>query len=174
MKRLLALMFLACVLPVQAAEPKKAEPEIEVPATFDIWKCGERFSDSDETLVLARIITPSIWDLFKSVKESDKPIPKEINFGFGEIEVAGTTFRTSYTVEGFDRRWDWGDSKNKKAARFAFVISPNGTGSYYDFNFADQNGRATSKATYQCTHGTEKNPNKEKWEKELQEMLKDK
>ena len=49
----------------------------------------------------------------------------------GKIQVAGTTQETSFQVEGFNRRWDFG--RSGRAFRFAFVIEPDGSAEYYDF-----------------------------------------
>lgn len=53
---------------------------------------------------------------------------KSGNFEYGEIEVSGSTQITMFTIQGINRRWDFG-----KDYKFAFVISPNKSGSYYDF-----------------------------------------
>lgn len=47
----------------------------------------------------------------------------------GRIAVAGTEYVTSYRVEGFDRRWDFGEQTNG-AFPFRFVIEPNGNARY--------------------------------------------
>ena len=53
---------------------------------------------------------------------------KSGNFEYGEIEVSGSTQITLFAIQGINRRWDFG-----KDYKFAFVISPNKSGSYYDF-----------------------------------------
>lgn len=52
---------------------------------------------------------------------------------------------TRYSREGIDYRWDWG-----LGYRYAFVIKPDGTGLYYDFNFADENGQAKARDLFKC------------------------
>ena len=47
---------------------------------------------------------------------------------FGDVSVAGVTHRARFQVQGFNRRWDFGDD-----FQYAFVIYPNGDGAYYDF-----------------------------------------
>ncbi len=44
----------------------------------------------------------------------------------GKVEVAGTSHSARYSVEGFERRWDFGS--------YAFFIEPNGDAFYYDFS----------------------------------------
>jgi len=49
----------------------------------------------------------------------------------GTITVAGVTWYTAFEVQGFNRRWDFGPKDHR--TRYAFVIKPDGTGLYYDF-----------------------------------------
>jgi hypothetical protein len=57
----------------------------------------------------------------------------------GTIHVAGVTHRTTFDVKGFKRRWDFGLS-DEGTYKFAFVVKPNGTASYYDFSLESQSG----------------------------------
>ncbi len=50
----------------------------------------------------------------------------------GTIKVAGTEYTTSYGVNGFDRRWNFGLNE-KGLFDYAFVITPAGTGKYFSF-----------------------------------------
>lgn len=47
----------------------------------------------------------------------------------GKIAVAGTEYVTTYRVDGFDRRWDFGEETNGRFP-FRFVIEPNGDARY--------------------------------------------
>ena len=58
--------------------------------------------------------------------------PKE---NTGEIQVAGITHSVKYSVQGFNRRWDFGFTGDS-GYRYAFVIGPDGGGQYYDFKIA--------------------------------------
>ena len=49
----------------------------------------------------------------------------------GTTTVAGVTWYTDFQVQGFNRRWDFGPKDHP--TRYAFVIKPDGTGLYYDF-----------------------------------------
>jgi hypothetical protein len=51
----------------------------------------------------------------------------------GKIHVAGVTHSTAFEVQGFNRRWDFGLS-HEGTYKFAFLVKPNGTASYYDFS----------------------------------------
>ena len=59
----------------------------------------------------------------------------------GTIEVAGVKWETAFHVEGFNRRWDFGERKTG-GHRYAFVITPDGRGRYYDFGEGDHADRA--------------------------------
>lgn len=50
----------------------------------------------------------------------------------GTVKVAGVSHRARVTREGIDRRWDF-DLGSNSVYRYAFVISPDGIGRYYDF-----------------------------------------
>ena len=52
---------------------------------------------------------------------------------FGSIEVAGTTHVAKYKVAGFNRKWDFMPD-DEESFDYAFIIEPNGDGSYYDFS----------------------------------------
>jgi len=49
----------------------------------------------------------------------------------GTIAVAGVTYYAAFHVAGFNRRWDFGPKSDP--VLYAFVIKPDGTGLYYDF-----------------------------------------
>ncbi len=74
----------------------------------EIWKCKDHLDFSKNRV----IVTAKI----------DKNQPT------GEITVSGFTHQTFYAVDGFNRRWDFGDS-----GQYGFIIEPNGDGSYYEF-----------------------------------------
>ena len=49
----------------------------------------------------------------------------------GQIDVAGVTYETDYTVIGFDRRW--GSGGNDEYYEFLLLIKPNGDATYINF-----------------------------------------
>ncbi|HTF97025.1 MAG TPA: hypothetical protein VL995_12885 [Cellvibrio sp.] len=57
----------------------------------------------------------------------------------GKIYVAGVSHSTAFEVKGFNRRWDFGLTDDG-TYKFAFVVKPNGTASYYDFTLESQSG----------------------------------
>lgn len=67
----------------------------------------------------------------------------------GTVQVAGTEHAAHYSVEGFDRRWDFGPLTDA-GLRYAFVIQPDSRARYFDFNFADAEGRAQPRQFFFC------------------------
>lgn len=74
------------------------------------WECREKYSQNDAVLVRATV---------DSGRHS------------GTLTVAGVTYTTAFEVAGFNRRWDFGPKGDRW--RYAFIIDPEGDGSYYDF-----------------------------------------
>lgn len=50
----------------------------------------------------------------------------------GQVSVAGVTYSAYFHVEGLNRRWDFGKEMN-----YSFIITPDGSGAYYDFSLAE-------------------------------------
>ena len=50
------------------------------------------------------------------------------NFEFGEVEVSGSTQEAKFTVQGINRRWDFG-----YGFKYTFLIRPNKSAAYFDF-----------------------------------------
>jgi len=73
----------------------------------------------------------------------------------GTIEVAGTVHDAEYSVQGFNRRWDFGPLTERGAPSpsYAFIIEPSGEGSYVDFSFADEDGRVNAEQSFICVKG---------------------
>ena len=66
----------------------------------------------------------------------------------GEVSVAGTSHVAHFQVAGLNRRWDWGCDE-KTGCRYAFSISPDDTGTFYDFSVSDD-GRAKPSQVFEC------------------------
>lgn len=67
----------------------------------------------------------------------------------GSITVAGTVQSADYSVQGFNRRWDFGKVKENGALPYAFVITPDGTAIYYDFSMS-VNGSSSPSQIMHC------------------------
>jgi len=50
----------------------------------------------------------------------------------GRIRVAGIVHNAYFRVQGFNRRWDFGESMDG-TFDYAFLIKPTGEGTYYEF-----------------------------------------
>jgi hypothetical protein len=85
-------------------------------APIEIWECKEGYDSWDNILVIATV---------------------EDGRQYGEILVAGVTHKSQFQIQGFDRRWDFGLAENGRF-KYAFVIAPNGRGSYYDFSLSKE------------------------------------
>lgn len=77
----------------------------------EVWECTDVFGSWSDVLAVASIFEGR---------------------NLGKIQVAGTTHITQYSVDGFDRRWDFGLQKDE-TFQYSFIVSPNGSASYYDF-----------------------------------------
>ena len=82
---------------------------------------------------------------------------EEILFQIGYYKDLGLGFilfddgdeLTSFSREGLDLRWDWGENERdgKTYSRYSFVITPNGYGLYYDFK-TSTDGTAKARDVY--------------------------
>ena len=68
--------------------------------------------------------------------------------GTGEVKFGDIVEPTLFHVQGIERRWDWCLSV-EGAYECAFVISVDGTGSYYNFRGSDD-GRAKPTDLFKC------------------------
>ena len=69
--------------------------------------------------------------------------------GVGEVLVSGTAHLADFRVAGIDLRWNFGDQNDRDAYPYAFVIRPDGSGTYYDFSVSDD-GRARPSQVFEC------------------------
>lgn len=95
------LGVVACLVFSTLAHAKPAE----------IWECQQNSYDNWKNILVVATV------------EGDRRS--------GQIEVAGTTQVAAFSVQGFNRRWDFGTAEDP--VRFAFIIKPNGDAQYYDF-----------------------------------------
>ena len=76
---------------------------------------------------------------------------KDDKSGFGEVSITGITHRARFSVEGLDRRWDFGEN-----GEYAFVINAQGGGAYYDFSDADAGEVVQSSLEFGCISNYER------------------
>ncbi len=70
------------------------------------------------------------------------------NLGFVLFDGGYEGVLTAYRRAGIERRWNW--EENDTAYHYSFIIKTDGTGLYYDFTIADENGRTGPKDEYDC------------------------
>lgn len=69
----------------------------------------------------------------------------------GIIQVVDAGIRLGkFSVEGLDRTWRFGRYKDGFSERYAFSITPEGTGLYFDFNSMNSQGKASATSRYTC------------------------
>jgi hypothetical protein len=79
----------------------------------EIWECQEPYGNWSNILVVVTI---------------------EEGRQLGIVAVAGITHHAQFSVNGFDRRWDFGSKEDP--LRYSFVVRPNGDAQYFDFGSA--------------------------------------
>lgn len=117
------------------------EPE-ELDQRLEKWTKADEHLDDVEDIHDAIVFAS--YALFRTALNAEK----------GTVRLTGTgSQKTSFKIAGLDRRWNWGAGELKddpKTFRYSFVIEADGTGRYFDFAFADEGGRVSSRQLYQC------------------------
>ena len=90
------------------------------------------------------------WECFDFVYGSKKLGTLTVGrYGIaGTVDFAGIVANTQYSVQGIDRRWDWGWDTDGRSD-YAFVISPDGTGKFYNFG-SSNDGTAKPSDFFKC------------------------
>ena len=117
--------ILAIVLLMALASTAVAEEVVEV------WKCFD-YSDRKAT-------KKTLFELRGSTT---------LALDVGTVHVAGVTSYTDFALVGLNRRWNWGLRSSRY--RFSVVIKPGGQGEYFDFDDADEDGRAKPRQIFKC------------------------
>lgn len=148
MKKAIAVGLLAMLAaPVVVADSSAEQQNVE---TWDCKEFGKHNWEEKPVLVKASSILLRDSDiaslpnelkldnLFKELKE------RKVRPGF--VVVAGTSHNALYSVQGFNRRWDFGPSD--RPGNYAFIIEPDGTGLYYEF--MNKNSLAKARQVLTC------------------------
>ncbi len=100
-------------------------------STIETWRCFERMDFSQSTVLV----------------ELTRVTVDNMNFGVGEVSVAGITYPATFGVNGFNRRWNFGldDSWD-----YSFIITPSGDGAYYDFSNVDEGDTTAPSQLFNC------------------------
>ena len=71
------------------------------------------------------------WNCYESKHSSEVivVVTADTKNNTGTVKVAGTSQSASYSVKGFNRRWDFGGPN-----KYAFVIEPDGEATYYEIH----------------------------------------
>ncbi|MDE0184254.1 MAG: hypothetical protein OXP71_02220 [Candidatus Poribacteria bacterium] len=90
------------------------------------------------------------WECYDYVYDSKKlgTLTADRIGANGTVDFAGIFASTQFSIQGIDRRWDWGWGTDGRSD-YAFVISPDGTGTFYDFSFSSD-GTAKPSDLFKC------------------------
>ena len=108
-----------------------ATPKEDTKAGIEQWKCGDYL---DGCGFLARDCVTLIANLHD---------------GTGEIRFSEIVETTQFEVQGLERRWNWCLNNVEGTYECAFVISVDGTGSYYNFRDSDS-GTEKPRGLFKC------------------------
>ena len=103
--------------------------------TTEKWRCFDKW-DFDKKTALVK--------LTRVTKDGEKS-------GFGEVSVAGVTHKALFEVQGLNRRWNFGEETRAGLLySYAFVITPDGGGAYYDFSGVGSGVETMPKQVFNC------------------------
>ena len=107
-------------------------PTVETTPGVERWICGDYFDDCGLFSTDCVTLTANLRD------------------GTGEVKFSGFVERTEFRIDGIERRWNW-CMADDYSYNCAFIISVDGTGSYY--NFRGTYGTAKPRDIFKCTKG---------------------
>lgn len=124
--RIVLAVFLAaagCAGPAKQAKPtKQAKPK----SRKEIWHCYDG----------------STW-AFNLIRN------RETGAARVYVAMADTMHEAAYSVEGINRRWDFG-RVGGVAYRYAIILKTDGMARYFDFVHADSTGMAKPRDSFKC------------------------
>ena len=123
MKRVLAILGVGILA---AAAPATAEP-----SKTEKWRC---FAPSDIFLDNALV------ELTAMIRDGEVQ-------GAGRVSIALVTYPARFQVAGLERRWGFGGEERND---YAFVITLDGNGTYYDFSNVKDGTRPPPSLRLQC------------------------
>ena len=103
--------------------------------------------DEEEYTVLEtwRCYESADYSIRKILVKLTKRKYNENGFIVGTVQVAGVDYRSTFAVNGFDRRWTFGDDGD-----YSFIIKPNGDGLYYDFSSVEAGETTKANQIFIC------------------------
>ena len=134
---LLAAILAGCTTTDMATEDTSAEGVVEDAAgQIERWGCGDYLDDCMFRCPFTLTLTANVLD------------------GTGTVTLSGIVEHTNFQIQGIERRWDWCPNEDGRDA-CAFVISPDGTGKYYNFKpvIPDEDGASRAKPSdhFKCS-----------------------
>ncbi len=136
-----AVAFASCAVPPSAAP---SEPEATVgPRTIVLD--GREFSEEDVGEFTAWYCRDFVRGgrTLVEVGFFDGPFSEKTGFVLYDGGHSGEI--TFYRRTGLERRWDWGPR-----SEYAFVITPDNTGLYFDFSSVPEGETTTPREVYKC------------------------
>ena len=86
-------------------------------ANADVFECQSgTFWAANGKIVVTAIVDPDKGDAY--------------------VSVAGISHVADYKVQGFNRRWSFGEETDVGFYRYAFIIHPDDSAAYFDFSSA--------------------------------------
>lgn len=67
----------------------------------------------------------------------------------GTVDFDGVVASTQFTIQGIERRWDWGLGTNGRF-NYAIVISTDGTGKFYNFRGSNDGTAKPRSDVFKC------------------------
>lgn len=123
-------IVLALVVAAGCTTVNNTAPTVEETPGVERWICGDFFDGCTIFSTGCVKLTANLYD------------------GTGEVRFSGHAERTEFRIDGIERRWNWcmADDYSYKCA---FIISVDGTGSYYNFRGTD--GTAKPRDLFKCS-----------------------
>lgn len=106
-------------------------PPKDAKAGIERWKCGDYFDGCGLFDTDCVTLTANLYN------------------GTGEVSFGEIIETTQFSIQGIERRWDW-CLNSEFSYDCAFVISVDGTGSYYNFR-GSYDGTAKPRDLFKCT-----------------------
>lgn len=93
----------------------------------------------------------TIWSCRKP--KTDKNILWLVEWGpRSYIKALDERIRTRYTMNGLEKRWDWGLDETDLTYSYTITLTPDMKATYFDFKLS-KNGTAQPKDVYECSKG---------------------
>ena len=136
------------------------------PPAREVWRCCDYVGSCRQNPTLITLTVNDrkpLTEVFERMRTHQRETGEKMDvfnkfldtFTFdneGTIALAGSpSQKTQFQIKGLYRRWDWGsyDDADESSLKYTLVISPNGTGRYYDFSLAEKrsDGKRTTKSS---------------------------